>query len=194
MIVLVVGIPASGKTSVVSAAKKYFKKEIEVVEFGDVIFELAKKYYGIENRDEIRKKLSIEDQTELQYEAVKYILENYKDRDVIITTHFVIETSSGFKPGITKEMADMLKPNAIAVIISDPDKILLRRVRDTSRIREKEDLERIRIHQEMTIYYTIPFMYMYNTVIEIIKNEEGLLEDAAKRFADFINNLLEEKH
>jgi len=194
MIVLVVGIPASGKTSVVNAAKKYFKREIEVIEFGDIIFELAKKYYGIENRDEIRKKLSIEDQTKLQYEAVKHILENYKNKDVIITTHFVIETSSGFKPGITKEMADMLKPNAIVVITSDPDKILLRRVKDTSRIREKEDLERIRIHQEMTIYYTIPFMYMYNTVIEIIKNEEGLLEEAAKRFADFINNLLEEKH
>jgi len=194
MIVLVVGIPASGKTSVVNEAKKYFKKEIDVIEFGDIIFELAKKYYGIENRDEIRKKLSIEDQTKLQYEAIKYILENYKNKDVIITTHFVIETSSGFKSGIDKEMADLLRPNAIVVITSDPDKILLRRVKDTSRIREKEDLERIRIHQEMTIYYTIPFMYMYNTVIEIIKNEEGLLEEAAKKFADFINNLLEEKH
>jgi len=193
MIILVVGIPASGKTSVVNTARKYFKKDIEIVEFGDIIFELAKKYYGIENRDEIRKRLSIEDQTKLQYEAVKHIIENYKDRDVIITTHFVIETSAGFKPGITKKMADMLKPNAIVVIISDPDKILLRRVEDTSRIREKDDLERIRIHQEMTIYYTIPFMYMYDTVIEIIKNEEGLLEESAKRFADFINNLLEEK-
>ncbi|RIB35577.1 MAG: hypothetical protein BXU00_00515 [Candidatus Nanoclepta minutus] len=193
MIILVVGVPASGKTSVVNAAKKYFKKEIEVIEFGDIIFELAKKNYGIENRDEIRKKLSVKDQTELQLEAVGYILDKCMKGDVIVTTHFVIETSSGFKSGINKEMADLLKPDAIVIIISDPDKILLRRVEDTSRVREKEDLERIRIHQEMTIYYAIPFMYMYNTVIEVIKNEEGLLEVAAKKFADFINNLLEEK-
>ncbi|MEM4772846.1 MAG: hypothetical protein QW648_02445, partial [Nanoarchaeales archaeon] len=73
---------------------------------------------------------------------------------------------------------------------SDPDKILMRRIKDETRIREKDDLERIKIHQELSLYYTIPFMYMYDTIVEIIKNDEGLLEEAAKKFAEFVNNLL----
>ncbi|MEM1634236.1 MAG: adenylate kinase [Nanopusillaceae archaeon] len=190
MIILVVGIPASGKTSLVNEAKKYIKKDVEMLEFGDIVFDFAKKIYGIQQRDDIRKLLSPEDQRKLQEMATKYILENYKDKNVILTTHFVIETSTGFKAGVTKEIADLLKPKAIVLVFSDPDKILMRRIKDETRIREKDDLERIKIHQELSLYYTIPFMYMYDTIVEIIKNDEGLLEEAAKKFAEFVNNLL----
>ncbi|MEM4819211.1 MAG: adenylate kinase [Nanopusillaceae archaeon] len=187
---MVVGIPASGKTSLVNEAKKYIKKDVEILEFGDIVFDFAKKIYNIQQRDDIRKLLSSEDQRKLQEMATKYILENYKDKNVILTTHFVIETSAGFKAGITKEIADLLKPKAIVLVFSDPDKILIRRIKDETRIREKDDLERIKIHQELSLYYTIPFMYMYDTIVEVIKNEEGLLEEAAKKFAEFVNNLL----
>ncbi|MEM0379156.1 MAG: adenylate kinase [Nanopusillaceae archaeon] len=190
MIILVVGIPASGKTSIVNEAKKYIKRDIEIIEFGDIVFDLAKKMYNIQHRDEIRKVLPFEEQRKLQELAARYILENYKEKNLIITTHFIIETSEGFKAGITKEIADLLRPKAIVLIVSEPDKILMRRIKDESRLREKDDLERIKIHQDLSLYYTIPFMYMYDTIIEIIKNEEGLLDDSAKRFADFINNLL----
>ena len=43
MIVLVVGVPGVGKTSVINEAKKYLKYEFKVVSTGDIMFELAKK-------------------------------------------------------------------------------------------------------------------------------------------------------
>jgi hypothetical protein len=36
-------------------------------------------------------------------------------------------------------------------------------------------------------------MFEYGTIVEIINNEEGLLEESAKKFAEFLNKLKEGK-
>ena len=46
MIVIVVGVPGVGKTSVINEAKKYLKYEFKVVSTGDIMFELAKEKYN----------------------------------------------------------------------------------------------------------------------------------------------------
>jgi adenylate kinase len=194
MIVIVVGVPGVGKTSVINEAKKYLKYEFKVVNTGDIIFELAKKNYNINNRDEIRKKLTFEQQKEIQKEAIKRIKEMEKESDIILDTHLVIESYEGYIPGMLKEYAEILKPDGIAVIISDPDKIFVRRLKDIQiRGRDIENLKRIEIQQNLTIYFTIIFMFEYSTIVEVINNEEGLLEESAKKFAEFLNKLKEIK-
>jgi adenylate kinase len=46
MIIMVVGVPGVGKTSVINEAKKYLKYEFKVVSTGDIMFELAKEKYN----------------------------------------------------------------------------------------------------------------------------------------------------
>jgi adenylate kinase len=194
MIVIVVGVPGVGKTSVINEAKKYLKYEFKVVNTGDIMFELAKEKYNINNRDEIRKKLTFEQQKEIQKDAIKKIKEMEKEGDIILDTHLVIESYEGYIPGILREYAEILKPDGIVVIISDPDKIFVRRLKDIQiRGRDIENLKRIEIQQNLTIYFTIIFMFEYNTIIEVINNEEGLLEESAKKFAEFLNKLKENK-
>ena len=194
MIILVVGVPGVGKTSVINEAKKYLKYEFRVVNMGDIMFELAKEKYNINNRDEIRKKLTFDQQKEIQKEAIKRIKEMEKESDIILDTHLVIENYEGYIPGMLKEYAEILKPDGIAVIISDPDKIFVRRLRDIQiRGRDIENLKRIEIQQNLTIYFTTIFMFEYNTIVEVINNEEGLLEESARKFAEFINKLKESK-
>ena len=194
MIVLVVGVPGVGKTSVINEAKKYLKYEFKVINMGDIMFELVKEKYNINNRDEIRKKLTFEQQKEIQKEAIKRIKEMEKESDIILDTHLVIENYEGYIPGMLREYAEILKPDGIAVIISDPDKIFVRRLRDIQiRGRDIENLKRIEIQQNLTIYFTTIFMFEYNTIVEVINNEEGLLEESAKKFAEFLNKLKESK-
>ena len=194
MIVIVVGVPGVGKTSVINEAKKYLKYECKVVNTGDIIFELAKEKYNINNRDEIRKKLTFEQQKEIQKEAIKRIKEMEKEGDIILDTHLVIESYEGYIPGMLREYAEILRPDGIAVIISDPDKIFVRRLKDIQiRGRDIENLKRIEIQQNLTIYFTTIFMFEYNTIVEVINNEEGLLEESAKKFAEFLNKLKESK-
>jgi adenylate kinase len=194
MIVIVVGVPGVGKTSVINEAKKYLKYEFKVVNTGDIMFELAKEKYNINNRDEIRKKLTFEQQREIQREAIKRIKEMEKESDVILDTHLVIESYEGYIPGMLREYAEILRPDGIAVIISDPDKIFVRRLRDIQiRGRDIENLKRIEIQQNLTIYFTTILMFEYSTIVEVINNEEGLLEESAKKFAEFLNKLKESK-
>jgi len=194
MIVIVVGVPGVGKTSVINEAKKYLKYEFKVVNTGDIIFELAKEKYNINNRDEIRKKLTFEQQKEIQEEEIKRIKEMEKEGDIILDTHLVIESYEGYIPGMLREYAEILRPDGIVVIISDPDKIFVRRLKDIQiRGRDIENLKRIEIQQNLTIYFTTIFMFEYNTIVEVINNEEGLLEESAKKFAEFLNKLKESK-
>ncbi len=194
MIILVVGVPGVGKTSVINESKKYLKYNFRIISVGDIIFELAKEKYGINDRDDIRKKLTVDQQEELQLEAMKKIKEMEKEGDLVLDTHLVIESYAGYIPGIIRKFAEILKPDGIALIISDPDKIFVRRLRDIQiRGRDIEELNRIEIQQNLTIYFTTIFMFEYHTTVQIIENEEGLLEEAAKKFADFINKLKESK-
>jgi len=194
MIVIVVGVPGVGKTSVINEAKKYLKYEFKVVNTGDIIFELAKEKYNINNRDEIRKKLTFEQQKEIQKEAIKRIKEMEKEGDIILDTHLVIESYEGYITGMFREYAEILRPDGIVVIISDPDKIFVRRLKDIQiRGRDIENLKRIEVQQNLTIYFTTIFMFEYNTIVEVINNEEGLLEESAKKFAEFLNKLKESK-
>jgi adenylate kinase len=192
--IIVVGVPGVGKTSVINESKKYLKYEFKVVNTGDIMLELAKEKYNINNRDEIRKKLTFEQQKELQREAIKIIKEMEKENDVILDTHLVIESYEGYIPGMLREYAEILKPDGIVVIISDPDKIFVRRLKDIQiRGRDIENLKRIEIQQNLTIYFTTIFMFEYGTIVEVINNEEGLLEESAKKFAEFLNKLKESK-
>ncbi len=191
---MVVGVPGVGKTSVINEAKKYLKYEFKVVNTGDIMFELAKEKYNINNRDEIRKKLTLEQQKEIQREAIKRIKEMEKESDIILDTHLVIESYEGYIPGMLREYAEILRPDGIAVIISDPDKIFVRRLKDIQiRGRDIENLKRIEIQQNLTIYFTTIFMFEYSTIVEVINNEEGLLEESARKFAEFLNKLKESK-
>ncbi|BBL45252.1 adenylate kinase [Nanobdella aerobiophila] len=191
MLILVTGVPGVGKTSIIKEGIKYIKYNFNILSLGDIILDIAKKNYNINNRDEIRKKLSIKDQLNLQMEAMKYVKDIEKNENIILDTHLVIESYAGFVPGIIRTFADILRPNGIVVITSDPDKIFLRRLKDMEiRGRDIENLKRIEIQQNLTIYFTTVFMFEYHTVVEIINNEEGLLDISSKKFAEFINKLI----
>lgn len=187
MIIYVVGIPGVGKTSIIKEAKKYLKKDYEIVSVGDIMEDFLKEK-GI-NRDEIRKKLSLEEIQNLQIQVFEYIKKKYKNKDIILDTHFIIETNNGFKAGIVKKLAKILNPNAIIIIIADPLDILNRRIRDKTRNRDIDDYKIIEIQQNLTLYYSLQLMYEYDNILKIIINKENLLDNAAKEFADFINNL-----
>jgi adenylate kinase len=194
MIVMVVGVPGVGKTSISNEVKKYLKYEFKVVSTGNIVLELAKEKYNINNRDEIRRKLTFEQQKELQREAIKRIKEMEKENDIILDIHLVIGSYNAYIPGMIREYAEILRPDGIAVIISDPDKIIMRRLKDIQiRGRDIENLERIKIHQNLIIYLATILMFEYGTIVEVINNEEGLLEESAKKFAEFLNKLKSDK-
>ncbi|RLF48110.1 MAG: adenylate kinase [Thermoplasmata archaeon] len=177
MRVIIAGIPGAGKTTVLNEALKI--KKMEVVNYGDVMFEMAKQE-GIEDRDEMRK-LPYEKQRELQLKAAKKIAE--KD-DVIIDTHCTIKTPYGYLPGLPYDVLQILQPKRIILIEAEPEEIEARRKKDEGiRKRDEESREGIELHQMMNRIAAMSYAVITNATVKIVKNRQGKIEEAAREIA-----------
>ncbi|MEM1513830.1 MAG: adenylate kinase [Candidatus Thermoplasmatota archaeon] len=172
MKVVVAGIPGAGKTTVLKEVKG-----IEIINYGDVMFSIAKKKNLVNDRDEIRK-LPIDEQRKLQKEAAKFIS---KKKNVIIDTHCTIKTRDGYMPGLPYEIISIIKPDFIILIEADAREIEKRRNKDKDiRERDKESLEEIEMHQNINRMAAIAYATLVNANVKIIKNEEGRAKDCAE--------------
>ncbi len=89
------------------------KRKAEVVVFGTVMFEEAKKM-GLKNRDEMRI-MPIEDQRRLQEMAAQRITE-MKDDIVRIDTHLFINTEEGYYPGLPMRLLSIMNPTNMVMV------------------------------------------------------------------------------
>ncbi|MEM5773163.1 MAG: adenylate kinase [Candidatus Aenigmatarchaeota archaeon] len=145
MKILVVAVPGGGKSTVLEYVKKMLPKA-KVVTAGDLFLEIASKKYGITDRDELRKKLTLEQQREIQEKVAKKIAK-MKDKILFINTHVTIKTPYGYFHALSEKTMKIMKPDMIVLLEFDPRDILQRRMKDKSRKRDIESLQEIEEHQ-----------------------------------------------
>ena len=139
-------MPGSGKTTTLRIVKDRLPR-VNIVNFGDVMFELAKSRYGVSSRDEMRKRIPLDDYRRLQEEAAEVI--GGLQGDLIIDTHASIKMGRGvYYPGLTNSVIVKMRPTAILVLEFHPSAILSRRMKDVGvRDRDIESEEEIEEHQ-----------------------------------------------
>ncbi|MEM0072825.1 MAG: adenylate kinase, partial [Metallosphaera sp.] len=122
---IVTGIPGVGKTTVLNTIKEILYKEnikFLIMNYGDYMLKTAIEMKYVKNRDEMRK-LPLNIQRELQLEAAKNI---HKDASSLseglsfLDTHAVIRTPGGYLPGLPKHIIEILQPQVIFLIESEP--------------------------------------------------------------------------
>ncbi|MGC8565393.1 MAG: adenylate kinase [Thermoplasmata archaeon] len=180
MKIIVTGVPGVGKSTVMNSVCE--KLNYRIMNFGDVMLEKGKEF-GVKNRDEIRK-LPLEKQRELQKLAGEYLgtMEN-----IIIDTHMSIKTPSGFLPGLPEWVLKAINPSMLVLIEADPASIDLRRKKDESRHRDKEDINGIELHQMMNRYFAASCSILTGATVAIIKNEEGKVNEAVDLLVKMIS-------
>jgi adenylate kinase len=166
MKIIVAAVPGAGKTTTLSYLKKLLP-EARIVNVGDLILELASEKFGIKNRDELRKKLNLRQQRELQLEAYKKIAD-MKEKYVFIDTHIAIKTPNGFFPGVSIQTAEIVKPELIVLLEYLPSVIIERRKKDVSRERDIESEKEIEEHQEINREFAIAVASHIQAAVEII--------------------------
>ena len=105
MILIVTGIPGTGKTTVMNKALE--KYPLKFVTFGTVMFAIAKKKSLVSDRDELRK-LPFSTQREIQ-ELAAVKIKNMAN--VVVDTHCTIKTKAGYLPGLPDSVLKKLSPN-----------------------------------------------------------------------------------
>lgn len=152
MKIVIAGVPGAGKTTIL----KYLKEsgiKFEEVNFGDVMFDIAKIEYKISDRDKMRTELNEEKQREVQSKAAERIAK--MSGNVIVNTHAAIRIGAGqYLNGLPAHVVRALKPNIIVLLEYSPDVILARRKKDEGiRTREVETDEEIERHQQINLEY-----------------------------------------
>ncbi len=178
MRVVVAGVPGVGKTSVLDEVAR--KSGYPVVNYGTLMFEIAKERGLVEHRDHMRK-LPISTQRELQNEAAERIS---RMGDVIVDTHFTIKTPSGYFPGLPSWVLERMKPEMLVLIEANPEEILGRRRKDESRERDPEGERDIREHMDVNRYTAFACSVYTGATVLILQNHDGGLEDAVSRFME----------
>ncbi|MFG1449210.1 MAG: adenylate kinase [Thermoplasmataceae archaeon] len=174
MRVVVSGIPGVGKSTVLEMLKK--KTDYEIINFGTLMYEMARDIGLVKSRDELRK-LPIDTQINLQKKASAAI---GKMENVVIDTHMTIKTPDGYMPGLPEWVIRELKCSAYFVIEADPESILKRRTSDGTRSRDSEMLDDIIEHQSINRSFVASCSIYTGATVSLIKNEDGKAELAAQ--------------
>ncbi|BDZ69056.1 adenylate kinase [Methanobacterium ferruginis] len=180
-VVVVAGIPGSGSTTVLQHALK--ETDYVHVNYGDVMLEIAQELKLVDDRDAMRK-LPPETQKKIQKRAAKAIRERAESANIIVDTHCTINTPSGFLPGLPQWVLEELQPDMFILLEADGDEILMRRISDTTRIRDSERIKGIELHQEMNRATAMAYAVYTGATVKIIENHNDRLDESVNKMKE----------
>lgn len=178
---VVTGVPGVGKSTVVKLALERLKEvglEYELINYGDVMLEIAREEVGVKDRDEMRK-IKYEIYRRIQEGAAERIANLAKEKPVLVDTHCTVKKPEGYFPGLPKWVLERLNPRVLIIVEASPEEIAKRRSRDASRRRDEELSEEISEHQQMNRAAAMAYAMMTGATVKIIKNREGRVDEAA---------------
>jgi len=182
--VIITGVPGVGKTTVVNEALKKLKEngvEYQQVNFGSVMFEVAKTDGVVQDRDQMRT-LDRTVQKRLQQLAAQAIAQI--SGNVLVDTHASVKTPKGYLAGLPEWVLREIMPDMIILVETDDDQILMRRLSDETRTRDKEGSRAIAEHQQFNRSIAAAYAMVTGCTIKIIMNPDHLLANAASDMAD----------
>lgn len=182
MRVVIAGVAGVGKSTVLDLVSK--RSQYDIVNYGTLMFEMAKEIKLIENRDQLRK-LPVDTQINLQKKASAAI---GKMDNVIIDTHMSIKSPNGYLPGLPEWVIRELKVSAYYLIEADPDLVLRRRSKDVTRNRDADSEQDIMTHQHVNRYFAVAYSVYSGATVSFVNNPEGKPEEAAELIIGGLKN------
>jgi len=179
--IIVMGLPGAGKSTVLSAASK---TDYKIVNYGDMMFEIAAKEKLITHRDELRK-LSPVEQKRVQA-AVGKALSEMRGK-VILDTHCSIATPKGFLPGLPYPLLSRLKVDYLVLVTAPIEEILGRRKSDATRVRDAESHESLAEHDAMNRSLLAAYSCLSGAPAAIITNRNGGLSAAQEKLLSILS-------
>ncbi len=170
-IYVVAGTPGVGKSTILREFKSKMPT-LKVINFGDVMFDIAKEKFKLNNRDEIRM-LGTEDFRKLQSRVVRKLAAI--ESSYVLNTHASVKTIDGYYPGLPRYVLEQLPIECFIYIHAPLEQIVERRNNDLTRKRDVENIDELREHDEMNRNYLASYSMFCNSPVKFLVNSEGQL-------------------
>ncbi len=178
--IIVMGLPGAGKSTVLSAASS---SGYRMLNYGDLMFEIAKKKFSISHRDELRK---LEPGRQKIVQAAVGEELAAMGGKIILDTHCSISTPKGYLPGLPFSFLSKLKVDLLVLITAPAEEIVARRQSDKSRVRDSEPLEALAEHEAVNRALLATYSCITGAPCAIISNRQGRLSEAQKRLLSLL--------
>jgi adenylate kinase len=103
--------------------------------------------------------------------------------NVLIDTHASVKTPKGYLAGLPEWVLREIMPDTIVLVETDDDQILMRRLTDETRSRDKEGSRSIVEHQQFNRSIAASYAMLSGCTVKIVINADFLLERAADDMA-----------
>ncbi len=176
-VIVVAGVPAAGKSTITRLVTEKSGRALRVINFGDEMYRLAKRRRLVKGKEDLKNQPTAV-QEEIQKAVARRIMEKTNRQDVLIETDCSIKTPAGYLPGLPGWVLEKLNPSMIILLEADPDEILVRRVKDTSRLRDLEYVAHIEEHQRMDRVFAMAYATFTGATVKMIMNHDSSVEKA----------------
>jgi len=181
--IIVMGLPGAGKTTVLTKAQAE-RPEYKILNYGTLMFEIAKEQYNVQNRDQIRT-LSPEQQKEIQRAVGERLAK--EDGKIILDTHCsVLNPGKRFYlPGLPYSLLKHLDVEMLVLITGDIKDIAERRAKDRSRVRSIDPSE-IEEHDQVNRMMLASYAVLSGAPLKIIINKNGEVDKAVSELLEIL--------
>ena len=187
-IIIITGIPGSGKTTVLEATLELLQThgiKYESVSYGTEMFNVAKKEESIKDRDELRK-MDAKTQKKIQSLVGEKIAKLASNTNVVVDTHCTVKTPSGYLVGLPEWVVTKINPDIVVLIEGTANEIHLRRSSDDSRVRDSDSEYAINEQQQMNRSCAIGVGILTGSTTKIILNKNNELHNSVKELLDIM--------
>lgn len=179
--IMIVGLSGCGKSTMLKKLSKAVP-DVTVVNYGRAILSVVSND-NLEP-DSIRKQ-SYNTQRSLRRKAAEKIIQDASGL-TIVDTHCFIKSKDGFIPGLPMDIIDLFNPKAFIFVKADAEEIFNRRRRDKLRERDKQDVDEIAYHQELSRAFVVSCIFHTGVPLKVVHNKEGQIDEAVEKLAKFI--------
>lgn len=181
--IIVMGLPGAGKTSVLEQIKLQHS-EYNQLNYGTLMLEIAQEKFKLKSRDEIRT-LSASQQKEIQ-KLVGEKLAKEKGKIILDTHCSVLNPDKRFYlPGLPWSLLQHLKVEYLILITGDTAEIAERRSKDSKRTRNIS-ADEISEHDNLNRSYLAAYSVLTGAPCKILINKNGKLEESVKEFCSIL--------
>lgn len=185
--VIVVGVQASGKTTLL---KKLSKKGIKIMNIGDIMMDYALKKRYVRYRDELRYIDANNRNTYKKIQFGAFAAVGKLNGNIVIDTHATIKAGNRHIPGLPYSCIKLLKGiKGFVYIDSSMEDILKRRKVDRSRKREEDSPTEIETDKSVAVAITSYYASVLNTPMYVIENRNGHMKEASSELKTALSEL-----
>jgi adenylate kinase len=184
-VTVVSGVPGVGVSRVCELARKELDG-VSLANVGDVMLETAMERGLTTDRDELAT-LPVHEQRSLRRRAAEELARRAADGSLLVSTHLIVRTSSGFVPGLDHTTLSELRPARFVVVDAEPAAIADRRSDSRHRHYGAEAIPRIDFQRQLQTAAAASYAIDTGAPVEYVHNEESA--EAAARLVDVVERV-----